>query len=103
MWSVELPSPVACMETLEIRSLGLKLTALGMSDNRVLIYQDKYLVDTILTEDSISGMKFGKFGREDNTLILVLKGKITNIFVNFPREQDFGNIRDIHFTNIGFK
>ena len=69
------------METLEIRSLGLKLTALGMSDNRVLIYQDKYLVDTIHTEDSISGMKFGKFGREDNTLILVLKGKLTYIFL----------------------
>ena len=67
------------METLEIRSLGLKLTALGMSDNRVLIYQDKYLVDTIHTEDSISGMKSGKFGREDNTLILVLKGKLTNL------------------------
>lgn len=75
LWTLKLPAPVMCMETLEIRTLGLKLTGLGMSDHRVLIYRDKHLVDTIYTEDSVAAMKFGRFGREDNTLILVLKGK----------------------------
>lgn len=65
------------METLEIRTLGLILTALGMADNRVMIYRDKHLVDTIYTEDKISALKFGRFGREDNTLVLVMKGKQT--------------------------
>ncbi|XP_047480253.1 Bardet-Biedl syndrome 1 protein-like [Penaeus chinensis] len=74
LWTLKLPAPVMCMETLEIRTLGLKLTGLGMSDHRVLIYRDKHLVDTIYTEDSVAAMKFGRFGREDNTLILVLKG-----------------------------
>ncbi|XP_071535409.1 BBSome complex member BBS1 [Panulirus ornatus] len=74
LWSLKLPTPVTCMETLEIRTLGLTLTALGMADHRVMIYRDKHLVDTIHTEDKISAMKFGRFGREDNTLVLVMKG-----------------------------
>ena len=68
-----------CLETLEIRTLGLKLTALGMADNRVLIYRDKHLVDTIHTEDKVSAMKFGRFGREDNTLILIMKGSLWHL------------------------
>lgn len=75
MWSIQLPVPIICMETLEIRTLGLTLTALGMSDNRVMIYRDKHLVDTIYTEDKISALRYGRFGREDNTLVLVMKGK----------------------------
>lgn len=77
-----------CMETLEIRTLGLKLTGLGMSDHRVLIYRDKHLVDTIYTEDSVAAMKFGRFGREDNTLILVLKGKSPRLFT-CTKENNF--------------
>ncbi|XP_076032639.1 Bardet-Biedl syndrome 1 isoform X2 [Oratosquilla oratoria] len=74
LWTVPLTASVTCMESMEIRTLGLCLTALAMSDRRVLIYRDKHLVDTIHTEDSVSAMKFDRFGREDNTLILVMKG-----------------------------
>ena len=73
---MELPSTVLSMETLEIKTLGLELTALGMSDNRVLIYQDKHLVDAIATEDGVAGLRFGRFGREDNTLIIITKGSM---------------------------
>ena len=58
-----------------MRTLSLTLVALALADNRVLIYRDKHLVDTIHTEDRVSAMKFGRFGREDNTLVLVLKGE----------------------------
>ncbi|KAG7165240.1 Bardet-Biedl syndrome 1-like [Homarus americanus] len=62
LWSLKLPAAIICMETLEIRTLGLTLTALGMADHRVMIYRDKHLVDTIYTEDQISAMKFGRGG-----------------------------------------
>ncbi|XP_064095849.1 Bardet-Biedl syndrome 1 protein-like [Macrobrachium nipponense] len=86
-----------CMETLEIRTLGLKLTALGMLDHRVLIYRDKHLVDTIHTEDSVAAMKFGRFGREDNSLILVMKGggliiKILKRTARFEIDDNQGHI-----------
>ncbi|XP_018022222.2 Bardet-Biedl syndrome 1 protein [Hyalella azteca] len=40
----------------------------------VLIFKDKYVVDTIHMEAPVSAMLFGRFGREDNTFILVMKG-----------------------------
>lgn len=81
LWSIQLPAPIICMESLEIRTLGLVLTALGMADNRVMIYRDKHLVDTIYTEDKISALKFGRFGREDNTLVMVMKSMHSFIFI----------------------
>ncbi|KAK8384168.1 hypothetical protein O3P69_009121 [Scylla paramamosain] len=74
LWCIKLPGAVLCLECLELRTLSLTLVALALADNRVLIYRDKHLVDTIHTEDRVSAMRFGRFGREDNTLVLVLKG-----------------------------
>ncbi|XP_050689408.1 Bardet-Biedl syndrome 1 protein homolog [Eriocheir sinensis] len=74
MWCLKLPGGVLCLECLEVRTLGLTLVALALNDNRVLIYRDKHLVDTILTEDRVAAMRFGRFGREDNTLVMVMKG-----------------------------
>ncbi|XP_045616559.1 BBSome complex member BBS1 isoform X1 [Procambarus clarkii] len=96
LWSLRLPAAITCVETLEIRTLGLTLTALGMADNRVMIYRDKHLVDTIHTEDRISAMKFGRFGREDNTLVLVMKGgallvKILKRTARFEIEDTLGS------------
>lgn len=75
LWSLKLPAPVLCMESLEIRTLGLTLTALGLADRRVLVYRDKHVVDTIHTQDNVTAIKFGRFGREDNTLVMIMKGQ----------------------------
>ncbi|KAG0729916.1 Bardet-Biedl syndrome 1 [Chionoecetes opilio] len=70
---VRLPGAILCLECLEVRNLGLSLVAVALADTRVLVYRDKHLVDTLITEDRVSAMKFGRFGREDNTLVMVMK------------------------------
>ncbi|KAK4326344.1 hypothetical protein Pmani_003138 [Petrolisthes manimaculis] len=95
LWSLKLAAPVLCIESLEIRTLGLTLTALGLADRRVLVYRDKHLVDTIHTQDNVTAIKFGRFGREDNTLVMIMKGgsllvKILKRTARFEVEESQG-------------
>ena len=71
VWLQKLPSPISCIEQMEIPSRGLSLIAVALSSGHVLIFDDKNVVDCFLMDNPVSAMKFGKFGREDNTLVLV--------------------------------
>ena len=71
MWLQKLPSPITCIEQMEIPSRGLNLIAVALTSSHVLIFDDKNVVDCFKMDNSVSAMKFGKFGREDNTLVLV--------------------------------
>ena len=50
--------------------------------SQVHIYRDKYLVNSFSTPDVVTGMRFGRYGREDSTLVMTTKGikqtKMTN-------------------------
>ena len=71
VWQQKLPSPISCILPMEIPSRGLNLIAVALSSAHVLIYDDKNVVDCFQMDNPVSAMKFGKFGREDNTLVLV--------------------------------
>ena len=71
MWLQKLPSPITCIEQMEIPSRGLNLISVALTSSHVLIFDDKNVVDCFKMDNSVSAMKFGKFGREDNTLVLV--------------------------------
>ena len=60
-----LPHSVICIERMDIPSRGMFLVAVALSSNHVLIYNDKNVVDCFKTDDAVSAMKFGRFGRED--------------------------------------
>ena len=75
MWSVKLPHSVLCIEKMDIPSRGLFLVAVALASNHVLVYNDKNVVDCFKMDDTVSAMKFGRFGREENTLVL---GKLCN-------------------------
>ena len=47
----------------------------ALANSEVHIYRDKYLVDKIKCEDVVTGMKFGRFGREDASLVMTTKGE----------------------------
>ena len=70
MWNIKLPHSILCIEKVDIPSRGLYLVAVALSSNHVLIYNDKNVVDCIKTDDTVSAMKFGRFGREENTLVI---------------------------------
>ena len=81
LWSVKLPHSIICIEKMDIPSRGLYLVAVAMSSNHVLVYNDKNVVDCFKMDEPVSAMKFGRFGREENTLVigwLLLIKPITN-------------------------
>lgn len=54
---------------------GFKATAIGLADKTVCIYKDKFLVNEIAVPDVVTGITFGRFGREDGSLVMVTKGQ----------------------------
>ena len=73
VWQQKLPSPISCILPMEIPSRGLNLIAVALSSSHVLIYDDKNVVDCFQMDNPVSAMKFGKFGREDNTLLVTVR------------------------------
>ena len=62
------------MEVMDHAQRGFKAVMVSLTTNEVLIYRDKYMVGSMKTEDVVTGMKFGRFGREDSTLVMTTKG-----------------------------
>lgn len=54
--------------------LGLRLVAVALDSRQVHFYQDKSLVDIIECDDVVTAMRWGRLGREDNTLVMVSRG-----------------------------
>jgi len=74
MWTVKLPGSVTTMETMDHRQRGFKAVMVALTNCEVHIFRDKYRVNVIATEDVVTGMRFGRFGREDSTLVMTTKG-----------------------------
>lgn len=62
------------MEVIDYKSKGFKAVIVALNNCQVHIYKEKYLVNVIKTDDVVTGLKFGQFGREEGTLIMTLKG-----------------------------
>ncbi|XP_067130781.1 Bardet-Biedl syndrome 1 protein [Centruroides vittatus] len=73
LWSLKLPSSIVAMESLHIDQMGISLVAVALNNGTVHFYQDKYLVDVLATEGVVTAIKFGHFGREDNSLVMVTR------------------------------
>ena len=46
----------------------------GFRSKHVLMLNDKHIVDWFSMPDAVSAMRFGKFGREDSSLVLITVG-----------------------------
>ena len=53
---------------------GFKAVVVGLSDKTVCVYKDKFLVNKMAVPDVITAILFGRFGREDSSLVLATKG-----------------------------
>ncbi|XP_067400215.1 Bardet-Biedl syndrome 1 protein isoform X2 [Emydura macquarii macquarii] len=74
LWTVYLPAPLMTMSLLDQKSRGFQAVMVGMANQEVHMYRDKNLVDIICTQDVVTSICFGRYGREDNTLIMTTKG-----------------------------
>ncbi|KAB0358083.1 hypothetical protein FD754_002239 [Muntiacus muntjak] len=75
LWTVQMPAAILAMNLLEQHSRGLQAVMVGLANSEVRIYQDKALLDVIRTPEAVTSLCFGRFGREDNTLIMTTQGK----------------------------
>ena len=75
LWQTKLPAAVTTLEVLDNTQKGYKAIMVALANSELHIYRDKYLVDVVKCEDIVTGMKFGRFGREDSSLVMTTKGK----------------------------
>ncbi|XP_069924112.1 BBSome complex member BBS1 isoform X1 [Oryctolagus cuniculus] len=74
LWTVQMPAAILTMNLLEQRSRGLQAVMAGLANGEVRIYRDKALLNVIRAPDAVTSLCFGRYGREDNTLIMTTRG-----------------------------
>ncbi|KAG8437877.1 hypothetical protein GDO86_008540 [Hymenochirus boettgeri] len=74
LWIVTLPAPIMTMSLLEQKSRGIQAVLVGLKNLEVHLYRDKNLLSVITTPDIVTGLCFGRYGREDDTLIMTTQG-----------------------------
>lgn len=74
LWTVPMPAAILTMNLLEQQSRGLQAVMAGLANGEVRIYHDKALLNVIRTPDAVTSLCFGRYGREDNTLIMTTRG-----------------------------
>ncbi|XP_061058080.1 Bardet-Biedl syndrome 1 protein isoform X4 [Eubalaena glacialis] len=74
LWTVQMPAAILTMNLLEQRSRGLQAVMAGLANGEVRIYRDKALLSVVRTPDAVTSLCFGRYGREDHTLIMTTRG-----------------------------
>nr|XP_019593400.1 PREDICTED: Bardet-Biedl syndrome 1 protein isoform X3 [Rhinolophus sinicus] len=74
LWTVQMPAAILTMNLLEQCSRGLQAVMAGLANGEVRIYHDKTLLNVIRTPEAVTSLCFGRYGREDNTLIMTTRG-----------------------------
>ena len=70
-----MPADITTIQAMDHKQKAFKAVLVGLTNSEVHVYRDKYLCNVIKTQDVVTGMRFGKFGREDSTLIMTTKGE----------------------------
>lgn len=87
LWKLEMPANIVTMIGMDLKAKGLQAVVVSLSNNEVYLYKDKFLISKFSTQDTVVGIKFGKFGREDSNLIMTTKSekifKILNLLIYF--------------------
>merc|ERR1712151_1165556 len=72
--SIYLPCPISCMSLLSItKSRAAKALVVALNNGEVRLYNGKHLVCTTKTNDVVTGLKLGTFGREEGSMVLSFK------------------------------
>mmetsp|Transcript_36995 Transcript_36995/g.44743 ORF Transcript_36995/g.44743 Transcript_36995/m.44743 type:complete len:613 (+) Transcript_36995:397-2235(+) len=87
-YSIYLPTSIVTMELLSVqRSRMVKALLVALANGEVRVYNEKHLVSSHQTNDMVMSMRFGRFGREDNTMVLThSSGSLT--FKILPRHAN---------------
>lgn len=81
-WSIKLQSDITAVGVMDHKQQGFKATVIGLADKTVCIYRDKFLINKFTTPDVVKAILFGRFGREDGSLVMVMKGMFIWPFIS---------------------
>nr|XP_027200540.1 Bardet-Biedl syndrome 1 protein homolog [Dermatophagoides pteronyssinus] len=70
-WNMKQSANITTMEEITLERQALNLVAVALTNKTVVFYNDRKCVDTLYLDDVVVAMKYGRFGREDNTLVMV--------------------------------
>ncbi|XP_043188676.1 Bardet-Biedl syndrome 1 protein homolog [Amphibalanus amphitrite] len=71
LWRLRLGASLLCMTTMELASHAQKLLLVSLSNGEIRTYQDRQMVDSFQLEHAANALRFGRFGREENVLLIV--------------------------------
>jgi len=84
-YSIYLPASILAMQKLEVTSARMtKCLVVALANGEVRVYNEKHLVSLHTIPSPVTGVWFGRYGREDNTLITVTKSGALDIKI-LPR------------------
>lgn len=73
LWTVRLPASITTLEIIDYKPRSFAAVLVALNNQEVHIYKEKFLVDIIKMDDVVTGLQFGRFGREDGTLVMTTK------------------------------
>lgn len=73
LWKTELPAPITSMAAMELPTRGFHAVLVGLANCEVHLYRDKNLLSIIKTPDAVTSIRFGRYGREDGTLVMTTR------------------------------
>ncbi|XP_025409187.1 Bardet-Biedl syndrome 1 protein isoform X2 [Sipha flava] len=79
LWNVKLPGDPTCMTNMYVKSMSLEFTIVscitsnvdGLTKGLILMFSGSTIVHKILMPDPVTCIMFGKFGQEENALIMI--------------------------------
>lgn len=84
-YSIYLPSAIHCMTLVAVTAQRMtKAVAVALANLEVRIYNEKHLVSVFSVKSPVTGMVFGRYGREDNTFITITRSGALDIKI-LPR------------------
>ncbi|XP_076805995.1 BBSome complex member BBS1-like [Clavelina lepadiformis] len=81
IWNLQLPADVLCTAVMDHRAKGFKAVLVGLDNSEVRVYREKNLVDIIKLNDRPQALCFGRYGREDSTLVAVLASGALQVMI----------------------
>ncbi|KAG2484587.1 hypothetical protein HYH03_016628 [Edaphochlamys debaryana] len=79
-WSIYLPTHILAMQRMEVTGQRMtKALVVSLANGEVRVYNDKLLVSIHSVPNPITALWFGRYGREDNTLISLTKSGMLDI------------------------
>ncbi|GFR47769.1 hypothetical protein Agub_g9536 [Astrephomene gubernaculifera] len=84
-WSIYLPAHILAMQRMEVAGQrGTKALLVALANGEVRVYNEKLLVSVHSVPNPVTALWFGRYGREDNTLLAITKSGALDIKI-LPR------------------